>query len=389
VAAIQVLAETVDLLARLAEAQELTERIEAIATDAATVRRQVEQLTAEAASDLAGQEAEASAATLIARHQQARIDEQARDKLRQQHERQQAAEKTARATIDKLTARLTAMCQEAGCQRPEELPEAERASEAASRLDESLRALDAQLLGLSAGAGIEALIAEAQGQSADELPANLERLQLQIQECGTERDALQHAIGVEETKLGAMRSGAEAADAAEEVQELLAELETDVPQYVRLRLASAVLREGIERYRRKNEGPVLRRASELFAQLTLGSFERLSADCDERGQQVLKGVRPGGAGTVELAGMSEGTSDQLYLALRLASLESYLEGRAPVPFIVDDVLVSFDDGRASAALGALADLSRRTQVIFFTHHAHLVDLARKGLAADTLFVHEL
>jgi uncharacterized protein YhaN len=37
----------------------------------------------------------------------------------------------------------------------------------------------------------------------------------------------------------------------------------------------------------------------------------------------------------------------------------------------------------------LADLSRRTQVIFFTHHAHLVDLARKGLAADTLFVHEL
>jgi uncharacterized protein YhaN len=101
-----------------------------------------------------------------------------------------------------------------------------------------------------------------------------------------------------------------------------------------LRLASAVLREGIQRYQKKNEDPVLTRASQLFQRLTLDSFERLSTDFDEQGQKILVGVRPGGTETIGLAGMSDGTCDQLYLALRLASLETYLTTREPIPFIV-------------------------------------------------------
>ena len=46
--------------------------------------------------------------------------------------------------------------------------------------------------------------------------------------------------------------------------------------------------------------------------------------------------------------MSEGTCDQAYLALRLASLEIYLENHEPLPFIVDDILVNFDDARSHA-----------------------------------------
>jgi uncharacterized protein YhaN len=87
--------------------------------------------------------------------------------------------------------------------------------------------------------------------------------------------------------------------------------------------------------------------------------------------------------------MSEGTADQLYLALRLASLEHYLEGRDPIPLVADDILVSFDNERAGAALDVLAELACRTQVIFFTHHAHLVDLAQQRLGDDVLFVHRL
>jgi len=37
------------------------------------------------------------------------------------------------------------------------------------------------------------------------------------------------------------------------------------------------------------------------------------------------------------------------LALRLASLESWLQSHEPIPFIVDDILLNFDDGRAIAA----------------------------------------
>ncbi|RJQ48917.1 MAG: hypothetical protein C4538_03045 [Nitrospiraceae bacterium] len=88
-------------------------------------------------------------------------------------------------------------------------------------------------------------------------------------------------------------------------------------------------------------------------------------------------------------GMSDGTSDQLYLSLRLASLEMQLESGEPLPFIVDDILVNFDDNRSAATLKILAELSGNTQIIFFTHHQHLVDLAKIVVSPDTIFVHNL
>jgi uncharacterized protein YhaN len=93
---------------------------------------------------------------------------------------------------------------------------------------------------------------------------------------------------------------------------------------------------------------------------------------------VLVGIRAGGGAAVHVAGMSDGTADQLYLALRLASLEQYLEHNEPLPFVVDDILLRFDDERALATLRVLAGLAERTQVLFFTHHRHLVELAERS-----------
>lgn len=60
-----------------------------------------------------------------------------------------------------------------------------------------------------------------------------------------------------------------------------------------------------------------------------------------------------------------------------------------LPFIADDLLVNFDDFRAGAALQVLAELSRRTQVILFTHHLTLVQLAQRTLPPELLSVHYL
>ncbi len=103
---------------------------------------------------------------------------------------------------------------------------------------------------------------------------------------------------------------------------------------------------------------------------------------------MLKGVRTDDH-LVGVEGMSDGSHDQLYLALRLASLESWLQAHEPIPFVVDDILLNFDNRRALAALRALAELSQRTQVLFFTHHDHLLDLARTNLPQDIVFVQKL
>lgn len=81
---------------------------------------------------------------------------------------------------------------------------------------------------------------------------------------------------------------------------------------------------------------------------------------------------------VGVSGMSDGTADQLYFALRVAAIEECL-GKAPgLPFVADDLFVNFDDARAVAGLEVLAMLARRTQVLFFTHHRHLVGLAERA-----------
>ena len=125
---------------------------------------------------------------------------------------------------------------------------------------------------------------------------------------------------------------------------------------------------------------MLQKASAIFSALTLDSFSRLLVDADGETPRLL-GLRPDGR-QVDVGGMSEGSRDQLYLALRLAALELQSEEGAGMPLIADDLFVNFDDRRTAAGLNALGELSRRMQVVFLTHHDHLVPLARQVLGED-------
>ena len=87
--------------------------------------------------------------------------------------------------------------------------------------------------------------------------------------------------------------------------------------------------------------------------------------------------------------MSTGARDQLYLALRLATLEQQAERGDPLPLIVDDLFEGYDDPRASAGFEALAEVAMKTQVIFFTHHHHLVEIAQQTLTAERCSIQEL
>ncbi len=385
----EVVARTGELLDRLKEATGFAERIEQIGRDSDAFRAQVGDLARQIAPDLAEQSVEQIVEELVRRSRKANEDRQRRQKLLEEQKRHEQHRQTAHQKIEQLSALLAIMCQEAGCTQPEELPQIERNSETAARLEENLASLDDQLVVLAAGASLDAFTAEAESADADDLPGRIEELSQRIERLQAERDELQRRVGQEENALASIDTGAQASEAGESIQDLLAQIAGDVDEYVRFHLAAVVLRDAVQRYQEKNEAPVLQRATELFRHLTLGSFVRLVADFSEQGEKVLMGDRGDGTNPVPLAGMSDGTCDQLYLALRLASLEHYLETHDPVPFIVDDILISFDDRRSVAALEVLAALARKTQIIFFTHHEHLIGLAEEHLPSGELFVHRL
>ena len=129
----------------------------------------------------------------------------------------------------------------------------------------------------------------------------------------------------------------------------------------------------IEAYREKHQGPVLSKASELFSRLTLGDHSALSTGFGDDDRPVLVAIRKNGE-QIAVEGLSDGTRDQLYLALRLAAIEYHVATVAACPVILDDILINSDDARAFAALEVIGDLAKRTQVLFFTHHRRLVEL---------------
>jgi uncharacterized protein YhaN len=133
----------------------------------------------------------------------------------------------------------------------------------------------------------------------------------------------------------------------------------------------------MDSYREKHQGPVLTRASELFSRLTLGEYEGLTTGFGEDDKPVLVAVRKNKE-QVEVAGLSDGSRDQLYFALRLAAIEDHVSRIAPCPVVLDDILIHSDDLRASAALKVLAEIAQRTQVLFFTHHSRLADLGSQA-----------
>jgi uncharacterized protein YhaN len=105
-------------------------------------------------------------------------------------------------------------------------------------------------------------------------------------------------------------------------------------------------------------------------------------------EHALLCVRADGA-EVPVTGLSDGTRDQLYLALRVATVAHHAASSDPMPFVLDDVFVHFDDQRARAGLEVLADLGETTQVLLFTHHARIVELARQAVAPERLRMHDL
>lgn len=358
----------------LNEAKGFRKRLDGIRRDAAEFEAGVAALVGAVAPDLSAAEPGAAVAQLRARLDAARAESVRHAELGKQQAAARVACIDERARAAQLEARLATLCRQAGTADPVALAGIEVLSDERRRIERERGDVERQLVEDGDGEHLESLIAAAEAADADTLPGRLAELQERQIADEARRSELDQRIGRTEQELAAMDGGTGAADAAEAAQRHLADVRSGVERFVRVRLAADVLRREVERWRAAQEGPVVARASEIFAALTLGSFARLRTDFGADDLPVLKGERPAGS-LVGVDAMSTGTRDQLYLALRLASLERQLEAHEPLPFLVDDVLVDFDDARAAAALRVLAELSRRTQVLVFTHHERIVELA--------------
>lgn len=349
------------------------------------VRKQIETV----APELIGLPAESAVSRLHKLLSENSMHQSKREQIEEDILRTKQEMGDAELTIQTMSERLDALCVEAKCGSPGELKEAEHRSSRYLQIKEDISRIEDAIVDAGDGATLVQLAAEAAHIDPDALPGQIDTLTRTInEELEPRYRTLAETKGGQAKELELMNGNDHAMAFSGQSQSVLASIRAHSERYVRLKLAAKILRDVIERYRKANQGPLLKRASEYFAMLTCGSFQELTTDFNENDAPVLAGIRPNGA-RVHVEGMSAGTRDQLYLALRLASLEKYIERAQPMPFIVDDILVDFDDARSEAALNALAALGEKTQVILFTHHSRVVEQARGLGASQPVSIHNL
>jgi uncharacterized protein YhaN len=302
-----------------------------------------------------------------------------------QHERELAEARSHEAAG---AAHLADLLAEVGVTSDAELRAAIQRSERCAEVERELDRIEHELQRQSAGQPAAALEAALAGRDelalagrGAELDALLDDLRHVL-----ERDTIE--LGQLQEQRSAMDGSAEAADAAAAGQMALAQVAQDAEEYLAVHLATLLLRDAIARYREQHQAPLLELARPWFARLTDGSFATLDTDLDAKGNTVLEAVRPDGERVV-VSALSEGTRDQLFLALRLAAVSLAAARTEPMPLILDDLFVNFDEARTAAALEIFGELARTMQVVLFTHHRHVAELARSVLRADRVHLHQL
>jgi uncharacterized protein YhaN len=388
--------EAIDLLDTLQncfdkakEAADLQKRIDGIDRDTLALVNDVKALLTEVAPEKLDIPVDQAILQMRSLLSQSQKDCALYDKLSEEIESLKTEVAAAEKTLLDANAQMNEILRIAKSERPEELAAVIRKFDEFKKLTDKISDTKANLAKIGAGVDIEEIIRQTEEINVDELPGQIESQRRDIAErIHPEINRVSQLIGEQNNKLAAMDGSARAAELTEQMEQELARIRRLAERYTLVKLASKILQLEIERYREEHQDPVLIIGSRYFREMTLGSFTGLRTDVDDKGAPVLIGMRPGDI-RVPVEGMSSGTRDQLYLALRLATLEYRLESHEPMPFIVDDILINFDDERSRATLQALAKLSARNQVILFTHHQQIVDVTKTIADKDAVVVHTL
>ncbi len=266
----------------------------------------------------------------------------------------------------------------------EALPIAVRSDEYRGLRDD-LRALQDALARDGDGLDRGVLQKELALHPADDAVPALGQIQQNLGDLASSLDTLIRQQLEAQQAFDAVNGHADAALAEARRQEALAAMGEAAEPYIEEITALRLLRWAIDRYRDQQQGPMLSRASEVFNQLTLGAFSKLEVNTEQETPTLM--ARRTTGQLVEVAGLSEGTRDQLFLALRIAALEMQIASRHAMPFLADDLFVNFDDERSRAGFAALRELSEKTQVIFLTHHEHLLPIVQQVFGTGVNVLH--
>ena len=230
------------------------------------------------------------------------------------------------------------------------------------------------------------------GVALADLVASKRELEERLQSVKQEREGVHGELVALQQRLAALEVAANRVELRQREQDLREELKQAVAEASIIAIARGLLSECRRRYEAERQPAVLRRAGAYLESITCGRYRRVFLPLEQgphgrTGDVPLQVERDDGQLRPPET-LSRGTAEQLYLALRLALIEEYVERNGALPVLFDDVFVNFDPVRLKGALTALHRLARELQVFLFTCHPHVVRAAVQSASDLTVLVLE-
>lgn len=216
------------------------------------------------------------------------------------------------------------------------------------------------------------LDSELSENSKDQMNTELDSLDSELKNMEQDRADLNIRVGELNTKISTLVDDDQASILRARKASLIADLQDHAVDWTRYSLAMALLEMTRQKYEEERQPAILGRASSYFSEFTYGRYERVFSPLGESEFHVVEaGPAPQNKPTSKL---SQGTLEQLYLAMRFAAVEEFGEKREHLPVVVDEVLVNFDLERAKKAAAAFGKIAESNQVLVFTCHPWIRDL---------------
>ena len=211
----------------------------------------------------------------------------------------------------------------------------------------------------------------------DELMTALAKTRYQLDQLNLTISHTHEEIQKDKVEIDSLVKDGTLSNLEQERANLAAKIWHEVQEWLRYQLAIQWINKALVGASADRYPAIIRQAEQYFALLTAHRYSRIRLTAD--GVKVVR--RDQEVFLVEE--LSQGTAEQLYIALRLGFV-TVMSDQANFPVIIDDGFVNFDNVRRQRMLTLLEKIAEKNQVIYFTADDRIKDLDVKILDLQAL-----
>ncbi len=134
---------------------------------------------------------------------------------------------------------------------------------------------------------------------------------------------------------------------------------------------------------KKNTLPfVSQNFGEIAKKVTNGKYDTLKIDENYQ----IKALEPYLENIVDVAYLSGGALEQIYLSLRLSIADSVMKGKEKLPIILDEVFAYYDDERTIESYEMLKEFYQNRQILLFTCKLREIEIAQEVFGSSFNYI---